>query len=235
MKCIEYAPRPCVHSRHLKSIVPRAGVGPLALGTCTHSVTMGFPVLPATTVSPTVVEVETAPVDVGLGPRGCPRGPGYRGGCGTIHLILHFLKTTDRIANSITAFSRNALVNILRPFPYSKSNLSFFSETRSLADSRGCPAAPIEAASFHVSTPRKHGTSHVRVPTERGAAARLRPVREAVRSVYFHHLLRAHSITNILSSDTSVVEPQMFLESLRAVSPFSFPLLHNERSICRFE
>lgn len=53
---------------------------------------MGFPVLPAATVGSTVVKVETTPIDVRFGTRGCPRGPSYRGGCGTIHLILHFLK-----------------------------------------------------------------------------------------------------------------------------------------------
>lgn len=73
-------PWPCVDAGDLEPVVPGAGVGPLALGASADPVSVGLAILPAAAVRASVVEVEAAPVDLGLdrrgarSPRGGPRG-----------------------------------------------------------------------------------------------------------------------------------------------------------------
>lgn len=58
------SPRPGVDAGDLEAEMPTAGVGALTFGPGAHAVTMSFSVLPATAVSPTVVKVESAPVNL---------------------------------------------------------------------------------------------------------------------------------------------------------------------------
>lgn len=59
-----HSPRPGIDTGHLETEMPAAGVGALTFGPGAHAVTVGFPVLPAAAISPTVVKIESAPVNL---------------------------------------------------------------------------------------------------------------------------------------------------------------------------
>ena len=72
-------PGPRVHARHLEPKVPGAAVLALTLGPSAHACPMGLPILPPSTVCPSVVKVKPPTVDpLGLGHSG-PRGRGHSG------------------------------------------------------------------------------------------------------------------------------------------------------------
>lgn len=68
--------RPCINTRNFETVLPGAGILPLPLGPRAHTVPVGFPVLPASAVCPSILKIETPSSSCHLDPRVmCPRGP----------------------------------------------------------------------------------------------------------------------------------------------------------------
>lgn len=84
-------PRPSIDPGDFESVVPGAGVGPLALGPGADAVSVRLPLLPAAAVGAAVVEVEPAAVHVAPG-GGRARGPGGRGGGGRAPVVPHLVR-----------------------------------------------------------------------------------------------------------------------------------------------
>lgn len=67
-----YSPGPSINSRDLESVVPATRISSLSLGPSANTMTVCFTVFPTATISPTVVEVESATIDLATIAR-CPR------------------------------------------------------------------------------------------------------------------------------------------------------------------
>lgn len=63
---VTISPGPGVDTGNFKAEVPGAGVSSLRFGSSTHSVAVGLAVFPSTTISTTIVKVETATVEATL-------------------------------------------------------------------------------------------------------------------------------------------------------------------------
>lgn len=63
---VTISPGPGVDAGNFESKMPGSGVGPLALGSSAHTMTVGLAVLPAATISTTIIKVETATVEAAL-------------------------------------------------------------------------------------------------------------------------------------------------------------------------
>lgn len=89
-------PWPSIDSRHLKAVVPGAGVGTLALRAGADAVAMRLALLPTATVGAAVVEVEAATVHVTPGGSRA-RGPRGSGGDAIALAHLRALHRTERV------------------------------------------------------------------------------------------------------------------------------------------
>lgn len=68
--------RPCINTRNFETVLPGAGILPLPLGPRAHTVPVGFPVLPASAVCPSILKIETPSSSCHLDLRVmCPKGP----------------------------------------------------------------------------------------------------------------------------------------------------------------